>query len=406
MGKGVWVGRADCVSNIISLENKRNELFLLVRKEEKMLEFCAIETLWLLKSYWDVREWLAEAIVECRPIASGYDHTIVRIRGNAYVFGECFVGYDGDLSLVTINVDEKEVKLPFTPVRVTASACNSYCIAPDSSIWMLDGASSNDGIFKLTGYTARDVCTVGFNIIYVNNNGQVTHRYYHEKLEFPIDSLEKVKRCTTGPRSFGDTGKSDVWTAVLTDQADIFISYFAHLETWFPIEGKFIDISCGREHIIALHRNGTVWGMGISAKGRMRRIYPLGDFPTPEDEEEWYYDSDTEQGESHSPIQIQLPSKAIAIASGAFHCAIVLEDGRVQCMGSNRLHQLGSEDVKAISYIMELPDPVIAVSCGKEFTVALTVKGGVYGWGENRRGQMGINDHLEPTDLIEIVSPK
>lgn len=90
--------------------------------------------------------------------------------------------------------------------------------------------------------------------------------------------------------------------------------------------------------------------------------------------------------------RIDLRRAKAVVAGSAFTCAI-LNDGVVQCWGSNAFGQLGGNVVATQSAlpvnVVNLSSDAVAVAAGKEHACAVNYAGSLYCWGRNDMGQLG-----------------
>jgi len=129
-------------------------------------------------------------------------------------------------------------------------------------------------------------------------------------------------------------------------------------QTNVPIESSSIlQISCGREHLVALRRDGSVSAWGYDGNGRA------------------------------TPPEIR---KAIAVSAGAYHSLALLGNGTVVAWG---VKDQGLTKVPASAI------NVIQVAAGSFHSLALRSDGTIVGWGYNAD-----NRSVAPTNLSGVVS--
>lgn len=136
-------------------------------------------------------------------------------------------------------------------------------------------------------------------------------------------------------------------------------------------------VSAGEAHACALLENGGVLCWGHNEDGE------LGDGTTME---------------RTTPVAVSgLGGKAIAISAGGgywgAHTCAVLENGTVQCWGSNGSGQLGTGSAgpssPAPQTVSNLPGPASRVWAGAYHSCARLADGSAWCWGGNRYGQLG-----------------
>ena len=95
--------------------------------------------------------------------------------------------------------------------------------------------------------------------------------------------------------------------------------------------------------------------------------------------------------ESHSPVQVNGISGAIAVSGGAFHSLILKDDGTVWSYGNNSSGTLGDSTVatKTSAVKVKKLSGVIAISGGYGHSLALKSDSTVWAWGFNASGALG-----------------
>ncbi|TVQ38503.1 MAG: choice-of-anchor D domain-containing protein [Spirochaetaceae bacterium] len=152
-----------------------------------------------------------------------------------------------------------------------------------------------------------------------------------------------------------------------------------------------VAISGGRWHGLALRNDGTVWAWGNNQDGQLG----TGEF-----------------GGTHStPIQVNGGfERAVRIAAGDNHSAIVDTNGQVWTWGSNTSGQLGigNRDNKSSPVMVTgLSTEIIDIASGGFHTVALDTGGKLHAWGSSSYGQLGANivggDRLTPIAVADTA---
>jgi alpha-tubulin suppressor-like RCC1 family protein len=147
-----------------------------------------------------------------------------------------------------------------------------------------------------------------------------------------------------------------------------------------------ISLAAGKEHSMALKKNGTVWTWGSNDKGQ------LGTGST--------------QNQNH-PVLIETLSDIIAIAAGGQHSLALQDDGTIWIWGLNNQGQLGNGTMMTDANLNYEASPAkvksnetfIAIAAGENHSMALSTDGTVWAWGDNSKGQLGnnsIQNSLEP----------
>jgi len=178
----------------------------------------------------------------------------------------------------------------------------------------------------------------------------------------------------TGTVTFKADGKS-IGTAKLT--GDAALAYTA-------VIGGF-NFSCG------LIEDGSVRCWGFNGAGQ------LGDGSTTD---------------SATPVSVTgLAGTAVAISGMAEHACALIEDGSVQCWGDNGSGRLGdgtATDSATPVSVTGLAGPVIAVSAGNTHSCAVIDDGSVQCWGSNTNGRLGdgtTTNSATPVSVTGLAGP-
>jgi alpha-tubulin suppressor-like RCC1 family protein len=101
-----------------------------------------------------------------------------------------------------------------------------------------------------------------------------------------------------------------------------------------------------------------------------------------------------------------ISSQAIAVAGGRYHTAILMNDGTVRVTGLNNRGQLGQNDLvnrsTAVS-VLGISSQAIAVACGFYQTAILMNDGTVRICGRNDLGQLGQNDTVTRSTVVSVL---
>jgi alpha-tubulin suppressor-like RCC1 family protein len=165
----------------------------------------------------------------------------------------------------------------------------------------------------------------------------------------------------------------------------------AQRNTVVPIPGicsQATKIACGYYHAAFLMNDGTVRCSGRNEFGQ------LGQNNT--------------STRSTVVTVLGICSQAIAVAAGAYHTAIVLNDGTVRITGRDNFGQLGQNSPVAstrstVVSVLGICSQAIAVACGRYHTVILLNDGTVRGTGLNTSGQLGQNDTVNRSTVVPIL---
>lgn len=103
---------------------------------------------------------------------------------------------------------------------------------------------------------------------------------------------------------------------------------------------------------------------------------------------------------------VGLSTDVKSIIAGRYHTCAILNDGSVNCWGSNTHGELGTGSTSDFESVPQsvtgLPEPVTSLALGNSYTCAITRSGEAYCWGYNYSGQIGDGtkeDRLIPTQV-------
>ena len=140
--------------------------------------------------------------------------------------------------------------------------------------------------------------------------------------------------------------------------------------------GHIQQISCGRDHVLKLTRDGDVFSYG---SGRFSVAGHGG------------------SREALSPMILKplQDKRVVKIACGESHSLILTADADVYAWGRGFEGQLGLamsiEVASTPQYVKAFYGrPVANVEAGAYFSLAITRDNNLYGWGEARMGQLGL----------------
>ena len=175
---------------------------------------------------------------------------------------------------------------------------------------------------------------------------------------------------------------------------------------------KWIAVSAGAAHTVAIRNDGTLWAWGINNYGQ------LGDGTDGTGSEKTYPVQVSETDFYGYPIS---GDKWISVSAGVYHTVAIRNDGTLWAWGDNRYGQLGdgTGGVLPVTEANNKPLPVqvsetdnnsipisgdkwIAVSAGYYHAVAIRNDGTPWTWGRNSYGQLGdgtIDNKSRPQEI-------
>ncbi len=102
------------------------------------------------------------------------------------------------------------------------------------------------------------------------------------------------------------------------------------------------------------------------------------------------------------------PSNGIVdMASGYDFACFLVDDGRVNCLGSNKVGQLGNGTFTSSTITVQVEgivESVKAISSGGYHTCALTASGNVFCWGKNHDGMLGDESTTDRNAPVEVIN--
>ncbi|XP_055979564.1 regulator of chromosome condensation isoform X3 [Sorex fumeus] len=142
-----------------------------------------------------------------------------------------------------------------------------------------------------------------------------------------------------------------------------------------PIPEDVVQAEAGGMHTVCLSRSGQVYSFGCNDEGALGR------------------DTSVEGSES-VPGKVELQEKVIQVSAGDSHTAALTEDGRVFLWGSFRdnngvIGLLEPMKKSLVPVQVQLSTPVVKVASGNDHLVMLTADGELYTLGCGEQGQLG-----------------
>jgi alpha-tubulin suppressor-like RCC1 family protein/ABC-type uncharacterized transport system auxiliary subunit len=346
-------------------------------------------------------------------IRGGSLHSVMlNNSGQVFTVGENQHGQLGDDTMI-----DKKIPVPIYGihdfVRIDSKYLHTIALQNDSSVWtwgwnnkgqLGNGQTTDlfapfcvDGLTRVKGIAAGAYHTMvllhdgnvkvwGSNSYGQLGDGTLTERYR----PVAVNNLENVKGICAGYNhslAILDDHSVMAWGQNNAGQVGDNTSNNKKLT---PVKVSdlvnVIALAAGKEHSLALKKNGTVWTWGSNDKGQ------LGTGNT--------------QNQNH-PVLLEPLSDIIAIAAGGQHSLALQDDGTIWVWGLNDQGQLGNGTMMTDANLNYEASPIkvksnetfIAISAGENHSMALSTDGTVWAWGDNSKGQLGnnsIQNSLEP----------
>lgn len=169
-----------------------------------------------------------------------------------------------------------------------------------------------------------------------------------------------------GRNQYGNLGNGSVSTATAISSTPTLVPGLSGIK----------QIANGRDHILALKSDGTVWSWGLNASGQLG----IGNQDSPKS----------------SPLQVNNITNATRVFAGGTQSFAIFADGTVKGWGENGQGNLGNPDLA--TKITEPSLSVVGIDKSATLGIAalhgfvLLPNGGVYGWGWNFKGSLGRPD--------------
>jgi alpha-tubulin suppressor-like RCC1 family protein len=112
---------------------------------------------------------------------------------------------------------------------------------------------------------------------------------------------------------------------------------------------------------------------------------------------------------SNVPVNVtELSSPIISIAAGIDHTCAITREGNIKCWGKNLYGRLGDGSNSLHSTtpvdVINLDGTAVSITMGNEHTCVILDNGGVQCWGSNSSGQLGIGGNKNVSKTPEYVS--
>lgn len=145
-------------------------------------------------------------------------------------------------------------------------------------------------------------------------------------------------------------------------------------------------VRCGGSFVIAIDREGRIWGWGDNRKGQAAyEKYQLVKTP--------------------QPVATNLDGFDVAdIQCGNENTLFLMKDGTVYVCGAGDHGRLGNKGMKSSAkepILVPGLSNIVAIDCGFGQSMALDSSGHVWGWGKNSESQVGVEVNGKPRQTVE-----
>ncbi|MFY2560948.1 Ig-like domain-containing protein [Corallococcus terminator] len=308
--------------------------------------------------------------------------TALAADGSVWTWGE---NSDGQLGLGTPPVEGQ----PRTPDVTPRSAA--------TRVPGLTGAVSVAPGFRHTLVLMEDGTVRAFGN---NTNGQLGDGTAVAK-DYPVvvqDLTDVVKVLGGSMHSVALKRDGTVWVWGRNDYGNLGNGVFDTQN--HPVPGQVpdltdvVDIASGRDHLLAVHADGTVSSWGLGASGQ------LGD------------GTSGTNAESATPVKVLNVANARAVFANGNYSFARLADGSLMAWGQNFNGQLGLGLTEATHPLPTASSsqvaPLSSMGMGATHVIAVRADGSVFAWGWNLNGSLGpdgIIDRWSYTDPIPVPLP-
>jgi alpha-tubulin suppressor-like RCC1 family protein len=326
-------------------------------------------------------------------IAAGAGHTIVLKKdGTVWAWGNNRFGQLGDGTTADHLTPVQVVGLT-DAVAIACGYAHSIAVKSDGTIWTW----GSDSYGQLGEGTAFPIVVKNANHSLgidgtSSQSGAVRKTFQSTPVQ--VQGLSDVI-AIAGGREHTVAIKKDgtVWAWGNNFQNQLGIPGVRRSPVPLPVPGltEATGISAGYEHTVAVTSDGTLWAWGFNKGGQLgdrtktNRSFPIAISVVPR------RDISHSGQSSEKPARPPFPSNIIAIAAGGHHSIALSRDGTVWTWGNNAQGQLGdgSTENSSVPVRVEGLADVIAIAGGYTHTLVLKKDGTVWAWGNNTFGQLG-----------------
>jgi alpha-tubulin suppressor-like RCC1 family protein len=150
-----------------------------------------------------------------------------------------------------------------------------------------------------------------------------------------------------------------------------------------PIENEAVQIAAGKDHSLALKKDGSVWAWGENGCGQL---------------------GDGSFANKTSPVRVAGLSHVTMIAAGHYHSLAIKDDGSVWAWGGNSSGQLGDETTTNKSSPVQVSglSQVTRIAGFSSHSLALKDDGSVWAWGSNYYSQLGDGTTINKSSPVQV----
>lgn len=155
----------------------------------------------------------------------------------------------------------------------------------------------------------------------------------------------------------------------------------------FPISNKWVQVSVGTKHTLAVREDGTVWAWGSNENGQLGTSDPTL--------------------VRREPERVSDLQNITQVAAGNNHSLALDTLGNVRAWGQNFNNELG-DDSKANRTTPQIIDTlpserIVSISSNAMHSLALDTNGAVWAWGGNQAGAVGNGIFGQSASMTELL---
>jgi alpha-tubulin suppressor-like RCC1 family protein len=157
-----------------------------------------------------------------------------------------------------------------------------------------------------------------------------------------------------------------------------------------PGGSRYVAVSAGGRHTLALQADGTLWAWGDNRLGQLGQ-------------------GQADQSPHATPLRVGLASDWTAVSAGGLHSLALKGDGTLWGWGDNQFGQTGHEPAdltpRATPLQVGTDRDWAALSAGDLHSMAIKRSGTLWAWGDNTAGQLGDGTTVQRNTPVQIVAP-